>query len=65
GTFFWKVGDMLLIDGLVVNGTAKLVATFSGFIRRAQTGFIYSYATAMIIGVLALMTMWFWPLIWR
>ncbi|MGR2662169.1 NADH-quinone oxidoreductase subunit L [Chromobacterium haemolyticum] len=65
GTFFWKVGDMLLIDGLLVNGTAKLVATFSGFIRRAQTGFIYSYATAMIIGVLALMTMWFWPLIWR
>lgn len=65
GTFFWKVGDMLLIDGLLVNGTAKLVATFSGFIRRAQTGFIYSYATAMIIGVLALMTMWFWQLIWR
>ncbi|RBH37707.1 NADH-quinone oxidoreductase subunit L, partial [Pseudomonas sp. MWU13-2860] len=29
GTFFWKVGDMLLIDGLMVNGTAKLVGWFS------------------------------------
>ncbi|OWY39117.1 NADH-quinone oxidoreductase subunit L [Xenophilus sp. AP218F] len=65
GTFFWKVGDMLLIDGLLVNGTAKLVGSFSATIRRLQTGFIYSYATAMIIGVLGLMTLWFWPLISR
>lgn len=56
---------MLLIDGLVVNGTAKLVGWFSSVVRRAQTGFIYSYATAMIIGVLGLMTWWFLPLILR
>lgn len=65
GSFFWKIGDMLLIDGLVVNGVAKLVGIFSGIVRKAQTGFIYSYATTMIIGVLALVTLWFWPLIWR
>ncbi|MDF0605532.1 NADH-quinone oxidoreductase subunit L [Neisseriaceae bacterium TC5R-5] len=65
GTLFWKVGDILLIDGLLVNGTAKLVGWSAGWIRRLQTGFIYSYAMAMIIGVLGLMTAWFWPLIWR
>ncbi|MCD4500577.1 NADH-quinone oxidoreductase subunit L [Chromobacterium vaccinii] len=65
GTLFWKVGDTLLIDGLLVNGTAKLVGWFSSVVRRAQTGFIYSYATAMIIGVLGLMTWWFLPLILR
>ncbi|KZE32875.1 NADH-quinone oxidoreductase subunit L [Crenobacter luteus] len=63
GTFFWKVGDMLLIDGLVVNGSAKLVGFFSGVVRKLQTGFIYSYATTMIVGVLALMTLWFAQLI--
>ena len=65
GTFFWKVGDMLLIDGLVVNGAAKLVGTFSRVVRKLQTGFIYSYATTMIIGVLALMTLWFSQIILR
>ena len=65
GTFFWKIGDMLLIDGLFVNGSAKLVGTFSRVTRKLQTGFIYSYATTMIIGVLALVTIWFAPLIIR
>lgn len=59
GTLFWKVGDILLIDGLLVNGSAKLVGAFSRAIRRLQTGFIYSYATTMIIGLLALITLWF------
>ncbi|TCW29574.1 NADH-quinone oxidoreductase subunit L [Gulbenkiania mobilis] len=65
GTFFWKIGDMLLIDGLFVNGSAKLVGAFSRVTRKLQTGFIYSYATTMIIGVLALVTIWFAPLIIR
>ena len=65
GTFFWKVGDMLLIDGLLVNGTARLVGYFSSVVRKLQTGFIYSYAAIMIIGVLVLMTYWFKPLILR
>ncbi len=65
GTFFWKVGDMLLIDGLLVNGSARLVGYFSSVVRKLQTGFIYSYAAIMIVGVLVLMTYWFKPLILR
>lgn len=65
GTFFWKVGDMLLIDGLIVNGSARLVGCFSKVVRKLQTGFIYSYAAVMIIGLLVLMTYWFKPLILR
>ena len=61
GSVLWAV-DRLLIDGLV-NGTAKLVGVFSAVVRKLQTGFIYSYATAMIIGVLGLMTIWFANLI--
>jgi len=65
GTLFWKIGDVLLIDGLVVNGSAALVLAFSRVTRKLQTGYIYSYAATMIIGVLALMTYWFAPLIIR
>ena len=59
GTGFWKVGDVTLIDGLMVNGSARLVAFFSRVMRRFQTGFIYQYAFTMIIGVLLLLTLWF------
>ncbi|MGB6055465.1 MAG: NADH-quinone oxidoreductase subunit L [Burkholderiaceae bacterium] len=52
GGGLWNVGDRDLIDGLVVNGSAKLVGWFSKLIRLAQTGFIYHYAFVMIIGVL-------------
>jgi len=65
GTLFWKIGDILLIDGLLVNGSAAVVAAFARVTRKMQTGFIYSYAATMIIGVLALMTFWFAPLIMR
>ncbi|TDR78402.1 NADH-quinone oxidoreductase subunit L [Paludibacterium purpuratum] len=65
GNAFWKIGDMLLIDGLLVNGSAAMVASISRLTRRLQTGFIYSYAATMILGVLALMTYWFAPLILR
>jgi len=65
GTLFWKIGDMLLIDGLVVNGAAAAVAAFARVTRKLQTGFIYSYAATMILGVLALMTYWFAPLLMR
>jgi NADH-quinone oxidoreductase subunit L len=58
GTVLWKVGDTLLIDGLVVNGTAKLVGLFSNLTRRIQSGYIYHYAFAMILGALLLLTIW-------
>jgi NADH-quinone oxidoreductase subunit L len=47
-----NVGDKTLIDGLVVNGSAKLVGWFSGLIRHLQSGYIYHYAFVMILGVL-------------
>ncbi|WP_283150239.1 NADH-quinone oxidoreductase subunit L [Silvimonas soli] len=58
GTVLWKVGDALLIDGLVVNGAAKVVQMFAFLTRRLQTGYIYHYAFAMILGALVLMTLW-------
>jgi NADH-quinone oxidoreductase subunit L len=51
GQLFWKVGDRMLIDGAVVNGSAKLVAMTSRLIRHMQSGYVYHYAFAMIIGV--------------
>ncbi|RZI43102.1 NADH-quinone oxidoreductase subunit L [Herbaspirillum sp. HC18] len=45
-------GDRALIDGLIVNGSAKVVGWFSALIRHFQTGYIYHYAFVMIIGVL-------------
>ncbi|MDD5384350.1 MAG: NADH-quinone oxidoreductase subunit L [Gallionella sp.] len=56
----WKFGDVKLIDGLMVNGTAKLVGMFSGVMRRLQSGYIYHYAFSMIIGVFVLLTVRTW-----
>jgi len=56
GTFFWKVGDRFLIDGMVVNGSWKVVGMVSSVVRWFQTGFIYHYALVMILGVFGLMT---------
>ncbi|MDF7675270.1 NADH-quinone oxidoreductase subunit L [Neisseriaceae bacterium ESL0693] len=63
GTFFWKVGDVFLIDKLVVNGAAHVVGSVAALVRRMQTGFIYTYATAMIAGVFVLVVWGFWPLL--
>ncbi len=58
--FLWKFGDIKLIDGLMVNGSAKLVGMFSGVVRHLQSGYIYHYAFSMIIGVFVLLTMRNW-----
>jgi NADH-quinone oxidoreductase subunit L len=60
GRTLWRFGDQLLIDGVLVNGTAKLVGWFSQVVRRFQSGFIYHYAFTMIIGVFALLTALWW-----
>ncbi len=60
GLGLWKVGDQSLIDGAVVNGSWKLVGWFSSVVRRVQSGYIYHYALAMIIGVFVLMTYFVW-----
>ena len=57
GNRLWQIGDVVLIDGIVVNGSAKLVGWFSSVVRHIQTGLLYHYAFAMIIGVLMLLTL--------
>jgi NADH-quinone oxidoreductase subunit L len=60
GRGLWKGGDQALIDGTLVNGSARVVGWFAGITRRLQTGFIYHYAFAMILGVFILMTWFVW-----
>ena len=65
GTFFWKAVDTAIIDNGLVNGAAKLVGALAGQVRRLQTGFIYTYAAAMVSGVLVLIVVFFWQLWFR
>jgi NADH-quinone oxidoreductase subunit L len=58
GVGLWKGGDEVLIDGALVNGTAAGVSWFGGLVRRVQSGYLYSYAFWMMIG-LALLLGWF------
>lgn len=58
GGRMWRWGDVTAIDGWLVNGSARLVGRFAAVIRHVQSGFIYHYAFAMIIGI-ALMVLWF------
>jgi NADH-quinone oxidoreductase subunit L len=58
GRLFWKQGDGAIIDGLGPNGIAARVAQGSGLITRLQTGYVYHYAFAMLIGVAAIVS-WF------
>jgi NADH dehydrogenase subunit L (EC 1.6.5.3) len=55
GTVLWRAGDVALIDGAIVNGSAHVVGWFSGILRRLQSGYLYHYAFAMIIGLSALL----------
>ena len=54
GRGLWQVGDRGLIDGLVVNGSSCTVGWVAAISRRLQSGYIYHYAFAMIIGIMAL-----------
>ncbi len=58
GGTLWRRGDQNVIDGFFVNGTAHLVERFSRLVKAFQSGYIYHYAFAMLIGVFALVT-WF------
>jgi len=51
GSFLWKKGDEMLIDGVMVNGTANSVGRLAGVLRHLQTGYLYHYAFAMIIAL--------------
>ena len=61
GTGFWKAGDQGLIDGVLINGSARTVGGIAGLVRRVQTGHLYWYALVMILGVVGLMTWQLWP----
>jgi NADH-quinone oxidoreductase subunit L len=60
GRGLWRGGDEKLIDGWMVNGSARVVSWFAQVARLAQTGYIYQYAFSMIIGVFVLLTLWVW-----
>ncbi|NNF50501.1 MAG: NADH-quinone oxidoreductase subunit L [Woeseiaceae bacterium] len=60
GKFLWQKGDELIIDGILVNGTAKSIGWVAGYLRNIQTGFLYTYAFAMIIGLTALLGWLIW-----
>ena len=61
GRGLWKGGDMGLIDGIVINGSARVVGGVSAVVRKVQTGYLYWYALVMILGVMGLMTWQLWP----
>jgi NADH-quinone oxidoreductase subunit L len=60
GRGFWRAGDQTVIDGLGVNGSARLVGWFSGVIRLIQTGLVNTYAFLMLFGVLLGMSWVVW-----
>ena len=61
GRGLWKGGDVGLIDGLLVNGSARVVGWCAGALRVVQTGFLSWYALVMVLGVFGLMTWQLWP----
>jgi NADH-quinone oxidoreductase subunit L len=58
GRGLWKAGDQVLIDGVMVNGSAGAVGWFSSLVGLIQSGRIYRYALGMIFGVVALLSLW-------
>jgi NADH-quinone oxidoreductase subunit L len=61
GRGLWKGGDAGLIDGVLIDGSARAVGNFASVVRLVQTGYLYWYALVMILGVLGLMTWQLWP----
>ncbi|MBV8803151.1 MAG: NADH-quinone oxidoreductase subunit L [Gammaproteobacteria bacterium] len=58
GAFFYNITDLLIIDGLFVNGSGKCIRWFSNVARQMQTGYLYHYALAMILGLVGFLG-WF------
>ena len=61
GVGLWKGGDVALIDGVLVNGSARAVGILAQVTRRLQTGYLYFYALVMLLGLFGLMTWQLWP----
>jgi NADH-quinone oxidoreductase subunit L len=60
GLVLWRGGDQAIIDGGMVNGSAGLVGWLAGVTRQLQSGFLYTYAFWMIIGLAALLGWFLW-----
>jgi NADH-quinone oxidoreductase subunit L len=60
GRGLWKGGDVAIIDGVLINGSARAVGAFASVVRVVQTGYLYWYALVMILGVILLMTWQLW-----
>jgi len=61
GTSLWKGGDQALIDGVLVNGSAKAVGKLALVMRRLQSGHLFQYALVMALGLFGLLTWQLWP----
>ncbi|MDP1688451.1 NADH-quinone oxidoreductase subunit L [Hydrogenophaga sp.] len=65
GMGLWKGGDVGLIDGALVNGSARAVGAVAQVTRLLQTGYLYFYALVMLLGLFGLMTWQLWPQVRR
>jgi NADH-quinone oxidoreductase subunit L len=63
GQGLWKGGDVALIDGAVINGSARAVGGFASMVRLIQSGYLYWYALVMILGLVGLLTWRLWPVL--
>jgi NADH-quinone oxidoreductase subunit L len=64
GLGLWKGGDVGLIDGVLIDGSAHAVGAAAGWTRVLQSGYLYWYALVMIVGVIGLMTWQLGPQLW-
>ena len=61
GMGLWKGGDQAVIDGALVNGSARMVGRLAGWVRQFQTGHLYQYALVMLLGIFGLLAWQLWP----
>jgi len=61
GTGLWKGGDVALIDGVAIDGSARMVGGIAQLVRLFQSGYLYFYALVMLLGIFTLMTWQLWP----
>jgi NADH-quinone oxidoreductase subunit L len=61
GRGLWKGGDVALIDGAIINASARGIGGIAQLTRLLQSGYLYWYALVMIVGVVGLMTWQLWP----
>lgn len=60
GQGLWRGGDAAVIDGVLVNGSANAINWIAGKVRLIQTGYLYHYAFAMVIGMCVLVAWFIW-----